>query len=159
MGGGALILLVGMFVAGIIGNQLGQRINRGVLGFWSGFLLGPLGWILISLAAPVENRLSDGPRPPKGSEEYNLWLSDKYAIKRNETFGKYECSGGLFNTLELALQHAETLDEESAQNEWRQTEDYDKRQKELATKPWHYVLVWIFIFFVLFFIVPIQLNR
>ena len=157
MGGGALILLVGMFVAGIIGNQLGQRTNRGVLGFWSGFLLGPLGWILISLAAPVEKRLSDGPRPPKGSEEYNLWLSDKYAIKRNETFGKYECSGGLFNTLELALQHAETLDEESAQNEWRQTEDYDKRQKELETAPWHYVLVGIL--FLLFIMVAIALNR
>ena len=144
-GGEWILLIVGCFVGGIIGNFLGGRINRGTLGFWAGFFLGPLGWILIFFAPPVEKRLSDGPRPPKGSEAYNLWLSDKFAIKKNETFGKYECKGSLFDTLEMAIQQAEKLDKESAESEWREMADFAKRQKEIETKPWHYAVVWIFI--------------
>ena len=41
-------------VSGAIGSSVGSRKNAGVEGFWLGFLLGPLGILIVAIA--IDNR-------------------------------------------------------------------------------------------------------
>jgi hypothetical protein len=47
------ILLFAGFVCGCIGAVLGDKKNRGMAGFWLGFLLGPIG-VLVLVLLPAE---------------------------------------------------------------------------------------------------------
>lgn len=52
-------LLVGIVIAGLIGAAIGQARGRTNAGFWWGFFLGPIGWLIVLL----------GPNPKKEKEE------------------------------------------------------------------------------------------
>ena len=47
--GFVLIILIGAIVSGVIGAFLGESVNKGTAGFWLGFFLGPIGWIIVFL--------------------------------------------------------------------------------------------------------------
>lgn len=53
-----LVLLLSVILSGLIGKWIGGLKGNGRIGFWLGFLLGPLGWI-IAVIVP-----KDGPKCP-----------------------------------------------------------------------------------------------
>jgi hypothetical protein len=55
MGIGAIIFLwafVGLLLGGLPGSWFGGQVDREGVGFWLGYLLGPLGWIIVLLLPP-----------------------------------------------------------------------------------------------------------
>ena len=128
------ILIVGAFFSGLIGMFLGGSVNKGMAGFWLGFFLGPIGWIIVLLLPretsnhpqaqaskerPSSQSQTPKERPPRdlASDEYKVMLGKKYEITRNELFEKFECDGKLFGSLDDALKYADELEAEVEANE------------------------------------------
>jgi hypothetical protein len=53
-----VVLLLWCGVGGVIGYAIGNSKGRGALGFWLGFLLGVIGWIIVALSTPSEEVLA-----------------------------------------------------------------------------------------------------
>ena len=58
------IFIVGAFFSGLIGMFLGGSVNKGAAGFWLGFFLGPIGWIIVFLL-PRDTSISSQTLPMK----------------------------------------------------------------------------------------------
>jgi len=127
--GFVLILLLGAIISGAIGAFLGGSVNKGMAGFWLGFFLGPIGWIIVLLLPretsnrpqaqtqkPKERSSSqtkatdEGPPRDLTSDAYKIWLGKKYEISRNELFDNFECNEKLFESLDEALKYADYLE-------------------------------------------------
>lgn len=48
-----LFLVIGGILSGLIGVAIGRPRRVGTLGFWAGFLLGPVGWLALYLCYPA----------------------------------------------------------------------------------------------------------
>ena len=123
---------IGAFISGIIGALLGFiMLNRVFAGFWLGFFLGPIGWVIVfflpretsnspqtqaSKERPSSQAKAAEEGPPRdlASDEYKVWLGKKYEITRNELFDKFECDGKLFESLDAALKYADKFEAEKA---------------------------------------------
>ena len=113
---GFFFLLV--IIAGFIGFLIGSTVKKGVGGFFLGFFLGPIGWIIV-LLLPRENKTVHTQPPAQISppadahldnDEYKIWLVQTYEIKRNEVLDSYVCNEKLFKTIDLALDFAHSLE-------------------------------------------------
>ena len=119
-----------MAVSGVIGALLGSSVNKGLEGFFLGFFLSGIGWIIVLLLpretsnspqAPKERPSSQAKaakeRPPRDltSDEYKVFLGKKYEITRNELFDKFESDGKLFESLDAALKYADELEAQDPQ--------------------------------------------
>jgi hypothetical protein len=107
-----LLWIVLSILSGLIGLFFGAKVNHPTLGFWLGFFLNAVGWIIVLLLPGVQEskEVSSASRkkPPRTerdleSDAYKLWLGKTYAIKKNELFEKYEFDDKLFETLDEAL--------------------------------------------------------
>ena len=124
------LFLFGVFILGIVGMFLGLTVGKGFAGFFLGFLLGPIGWIIVFLLprdTESEGRPSQ-PAPPAaseiytpsapredtdlGSDSYRLYLGKKYDIQRNDLFQQFECKEKLFESLDAAIAFADELEKE-----------------------------------------------
>ena len=130
--GFVLIFLLGAIVSGVIGAFLGGSVNKGTAGFWLGFFLGPIGWIVVLL---LPRETSNSPQTPKErpssqtkstkegpprdltSDAYKIWLGKKYEITRNELFDNFECNEKLFESLDDALKYADELEAKAVEAE------------------------------------------
>ena len=115
-------LLISAVVFGILGTVIAQ--NKGVsrtAGFWWGFLLGPVGLIVVALLNPepqasisirTSDRFSavDGVEYDTSNDSYRLWLVRKYGIEKNDTLGKFIVGTSVLNDLEEALSFADNLE-------------------------------------------------
>ncbi|SVD81197.1 uncharacterized protein METZ01_LOCUS434051, partial [marine metagenome] len=149
-------VVIGAIISGIVGLFLGSSVNRGGAGFFLGFFLGPIGWIIVFLLpretgnspqaqAPKERPSSQTKaakeRPPRdlASDEYKVMLGKKYEITRNELFEKFECDGKLFESLDDALKYADELEAKVEQAEIQAEKDvsvmsYEQIQADLLEK-------------------------
>lgn len=59
----SLGLIAVMVVCGIFGSTIGGQKGQGQLGFWLGFLLGPLGVLVAALLPAIQNAQVQGPPP------------------------------------------------------------------------------------------------
>ena len=136
------ILIIGCIVSGIIGMILGSTVNKTGEGLLWGCLLGPIGWLIIlllprhsepdthssdvqspssrSITAPI---ISDKPLRDLSSDAYKIWLGKTYDIKKNLLFEKYELNERLFETLDEAIYHADSVEQE-------READIEKEKKE-----------------------------
>ena len=131
--GFVLIFLLGAIVSGVIGAFLGGSVNKGTAGFWLGFFLGPIGWIVV-LLLPRETSNSPQTQTPTptqtqtqkpkerltrdlSSDEYKVMLGKKYEITRNELFDKFESDGKLFESIDAALKYADELEAKAVEAE------------------------------------------
>ena len=132
--GFVLIILIGAIVSGVIGTFLGGSVNKGTAGFWLGFFLGPIGWIVVLLLPretsnspqtqtaterPSSQKKASEEGPPRDltSDAYKIYLGKKYEITRNELFDKFEFDGKLFESLEAALKYADELEAKAVEAE------------------------------------------
>jgi len=124
------LFLFGVFILGIVGMFLGLTVGKGFAGFFLGFLLGPIGWIIVFLLprdTEIEDSLSDfgiratpqtntTPPPPEdtdlSSDSYRLYLGKKYDIQRNDLFQQFECKEKLFESLDVAMAFADELEKQ-----------------------------------------------
>lgn len=111
-----LVLAISTLAFGFAGSFVAK--NKGVFwktGFWFGFFLGPIGLIIVALLNPdTVRRISasaqfDGARD-LSNDRYQLWLTKKYDIQRNETLGKYSVAEDSFINLDEALKCADHLE-------------------------------------------------
>ncbi len=146
-----VILLFVCTVDGIIGAALGRTAKKGETGFYLGFFLGPIGWIIVLLlprdqqtgqATSQSNAQSVVPdnkkqRPERdlSSDAYKIWLSKTYNVSRNDVFEKYECDEKLFDTIEDALAYADEQeaisDNLEEEEEARKIEEKGRWKEEL----------------------------
>ena len=124
------LFLFGVFILGIVGMFLGLTVGKGFAGFFLGFLLGPIGWIIVFLL-PRDTEIEDSPSdfgiratpqinipapPPEdtdlSSDSYRLYLGKKYDIQRNDLFQQFECKEKLFESLDEAMVFADELEKE-----------------------------------------------
>jgi hypothetical protein len=149
--------LVTLFVAfGLVGAALGSTVNKGGLGFLIGACLGPIGWVIVLLlprttekqavATSAGDALKQAttltvPKRNLNNDTYKIWLGHEYGIKKNELFEKYECMEKLFDTLQLALEYADTIEASKRGEEvspiekivdWR--EQLEEARKDLGLK-------------------------
>ena len=120
------ILLISGAVFGFVGSFVAR--NRGLpqsTGFLFGFFLGPIGLIIVALLnarpisrVPAAARFA-GPRDIT-SDRYQVWLTQKYEIARNDTLGRYVVGDRSFLTLEEALQNADGLEERQSEHRIRE---------------------------------------
>jgi hypothetical protein len=106
------VLLLSGLVFGGIGVAIARNKNvDGTFGFLLGAFLGPLGLIIVALLNPpaAKSQMQYGDRFPgkadPTSDAYRLWLSQKYAISRNELFDKYVSGEKLYDSLDAAIAH------------------------------------------------------
>lgn len=130
-------LLIVAFVAGLIGYWLGDKVGKSGVGFGLGFLLGPIGWILVLLLPrderpPVkgqDDRVDDPPKEPSkdsSMSEIKIWVVGLLIfggvlgsqlffkeIKEGNLVQKRECIDGvvpvLTETLTLSREEAEKI--------------------------------------------------
>lgn len=111
------ILLISGVVFGFVGSFVAK--NRGLsqsTGFLFGFFLGPVGIIVVALlSAHPKSQIPTAAIFAEDrditSDRYQLWLTQKYDISRNDTLGRYVVRDRSFGTLEEALQNADGLEE------------------------------------------------
>ena len=104
------LILFGALLGGLVGLFIGRSVQRSHLGFFMGFFFGPLGWIVVLLMPRKE---SETPlwneQPDLSSNRYRTWLTDFYAIKKNDLSNQFDCKGRSFNTLEESVNYAHKL--------------------------------------------------
>lgn len=144
-----IFLIIGAVVSGLVGVFLGSSVNRDGEGFFLGFFLGPIGWIIVLLLpretsnnpqaqAPKEipssqtKAAEEGPPRDLTSNKYKIWLGKKYEINRNELFDQFECDGELFESLDDALKYADELEAEAVKVV--QAEKAQAAQRPLVTE-------------------------
>ena len=145
------LFLFGVFILGIVGMFLGLTVGKGFAGFFLGFLLGPIGWIIVFLLprdTEIEDSLSDfgiratpqtntTPPPPEdtdlSSDSYRLYLGKKYDIQRNDLFQQFECKEKLFESLDEAMVFADEL-EARERIERKKTESKNPFLQQTLTK-------------------------
>ena len=144
-----------MAVSGVIGALLGSSVNKGFEGFFLGFFLPTIGWIIVLLLPRETSNSPQTPkerpspqakaaeeRPPRDltSDEYKVFLGKKYEITRNELFDKFESDGKLFESLDAALKYVDELEakaveaEEAAESAVKAAESAVKAEKEKRLK-------------------------
>lgn len=123
------ILFVAIVISCAIGGAIGNTVGRPGAGIIAGLFLGPLGWIIVLLLpreatpAPTVGSVTS-PQPSSASsplprnrdladDAYKLYLSDKYNVQKNDLFDKYVCNEQMFDSLEEALAHADSLEGEA----------------------------------------------
>ena len=66
LGQSVFILLCWALIGGAIGAMIGERKRRKEAGFWWGFFLGPLGWLIVALGPDMGPKcyVCSAPRVP-----------------------------------------------------------------------------------------------
>jgi len=137
-------------ICGLIGSTLGGFVDKQGAGFWLGFLLGPIGWIILFLLPRETNNHTQARRTfsATGGEQeipseppcernldidaYKIWLAAKYGIQKSNTFDQYICGDRLFISLEQALQHANSIEQNNYQALKEKKEAEEKAKEEEA---------------------------
>jgi hypothetical protein len=99
----------------IVGIILGATIDNMWAGFWLGFFLGPIGWIILFLLPrePKKNIIKSKPIwTDLNNDKYKIWLVQEYEIKKNNVLETYECKNKLFESIDLAISFAHSLEVE-----------------------------------------------
>jgi len=122
-------IIAGAVICGAVGAVLGRTVGKVEPGWWLGFFLGPIGWVIVFLL-PRDNQkarfgevhgVKGAPqappiRPPRtrdlSEDSYKIWLVKRYGIERNEALGQFICNERLFSSLEDALSFADSLERE-----------------------------------------------
>lgn len=116
----------GLIASCLIGGMIGRSVNRFGVGLLSG-ILGPIGWIIVLLLprdsakksinfsdfSASENKAQVIEAPEKrdlSNDAYKLYLAEKYGIRRNEAFEKFVCDNKMFDSMDIALAHADRLE-------------------------------------------------
>jgi hypothetical protein len=135
-----IILIVGAVICGIVGALLGGTVNKRVTGWWLGFLLGPIGWIIVLLLPRDGSKEmlaetggatdADGPPCERDLLEdgYKIWLVEKYCIQRNEALNQFVCRDSLFQTIEDALAYADSIEEQHQRQEQQEAENREVQE-------------------------------
>jgi FKBP-type peptidyl-prolyl cis-trans isomerase len=112
----ALAVFASAIIFGLIGSSISKkRGHPKKIGFLFGFFLGPIG-IIIFLLLYVHNSqipadaVFDGKQELE-SDRYQLWLTQKYNIVRNETLARYVVRADSFATLQDAFAYADHLED------------------------------------------------
>lgn len=110
-----LAVIASAIIFGLIGSSISKkRGHPKKIGFLFGFFLGPIG-IIIFLLLYVHNSqipadaVFDGKQELE-SDRYQLWLTQKYNIVRNETLARYIVKADSFATLNEAFAYADQLE-------------------------------------------------
>ena len=92
----------------------------------------------VSTAQKTEpKKRADRPERNLESDQYKVWLGNKYNIKKNELFEKYEFDGNLFESLSEALSGADQKDRECEEKEeidYEKEVDYEEERRRRAEK-------------------------
>lgn len=123
-----IFVLVMCIVFGVVGSILGSTVKKKSAGFWLGLFLGPIGWIIVFLlpregakekdVIKTSNQRESLQKNKKKFEgevdiktpKYQLYLTEKYNIKKNDTLEKFTVNDEVFDTLEDALKYTSDLD-------------------------------------------------
>ena len=126
-----LFFFIGGLISGGISAIIGSSVEKGVVGFFLGAFLGPIGWIIVLLLprdSVQQAHASSSSIASKGNktqvleapatrdladDAYKLYLAEKYCIKRNDAFEKFVCDNTMFDSMDIALAHASRLEDES----------------------------------------------
>ena len=109
-------------LAALIPAVIASNKGRSFLGF---YVYGLFFWLIALIHSLVmESRETPNPdaeneeSPPTkkpatrdlDSDAYKLYLAEKYSIKRNDAFEKFVCDDKLFDSIDIALAHANRLE-------------------------------------------------
>jgi MFS family permease len=79
-GGGSVIIVIALIVGGAVGWAIGNHKGRPVAGFWLGFLLGVIGWIIAACMKPVPVPPAERWGPdPYGRHPERWWDGTKWS--------------------------------------------------------------------------------
>ena len=87
------------------------------IAFVLGFFLGPIGLIVVCLMKPSDQRqapLSFNGNADIDDSRYQLFLTKKYVIEKNDVLGKFTVRGNTFDTLEQSLLWAKDAEAEQS---------------------------------------------
>jgi hypothetical protein len=156
------LLIIAWIIAacllGIIGAVLGSTVDKGWSGWWLGFLVGPIGWIIVLLLPREQQRRSDPafrnsaddhkPIPNVWTGErnlfddsYKIWLVKTHGIERNEALGQLICNDRLFQTIEEALEFADSIEEERQSKKNQERERITPIMRQQQTREDTYTIV------------------
>lgn len=142
-----LIVLVSSIAFAFAGSFVAK--NKGIsqrTGVLFGLFLGPIGLIIVALLSPAStsrvppSAQFSGDRDLNG-DKYQLWLTQKYDITRNDTLGRYVVADKSFATLEEALRRADHLEHQRIEQRVLETE----RREEIRRRWKRVVLVGLLI--------------
>ena len=143
------VWLFGLIASCFIGGMIGSSVNRFGVGLLLG-ILGPIGWIIVLLLprdpVPQTSSVSNASKDNKTQvidapetrdltdDAYKLYLAKKYSIERNEAFQKFVCDNKMFDSMDSALSHADSLETISLEAQERlkreQEAEAERRQKD-----------------------------
>lgn len=125
-------VIFSIILFGIVGVFVAK--NRGVagrIGFFLGIFLGPLGVIIVALLKEGTGIISSGAvycgERDVFSDQYRLWLINKYGIQRNLVLDRFVINSQVFENLDDALAFANNLElvqiekSQTSASEWVET--------------------------------------
>ena len=147
------VWLFGLIASCFIGGMIGSSVNRFGVGLLLG-ILGPIGWIIVLLLprdpVPQTSSVSNASKDNKtqvidapetrdlADDAYKLYLAKKYSIERNEAFQKFVCDNKMFDSMDSALSHADSLETISLEAQERskreQEAEVERKQKETEAR-------------------------
>ena len=140
---GLIVWVVLSVISGLIGSFFGSKVEKTASGFWLGFFLSAVGWIIVLLLpreqeskeVTTTQKIEQGKRPDRRernleSDVYKIWLGKTYKIQKNELFEKYEINGSLFDTLDEALADADQKEREKEEKFEPVERDRQERQEK-----------------------------
>ncbi len=141
-------ILIFVTICSVVGVLIGVEVDKGPAGFWLGFFLGPIGWIIVLLlprdsdSNPSEENKTPTIQAPETrdltDDAYKLYLAKKYSIERNDIFEKFVCDNKMFDSMDSALSYADSLETISLEKKERlkreQEAEVERKQKETEAR-------------------------